>query len=52
MTGVVIKPVMGAKQGGASGFVKGLSKGILGLVVRPAGGIIDFASTSLDVIKR
>ena len=52
VTGVVTKPVSGAKHGGASGFVKGLGKGFLGLVTRPTGGIVDFASTSLDLIKR
>ncbi|CAF1671624.1 unnamed protein product, partial [Adineta ricciae] len=52
VTGVVTKPVSGAKEGGASGFVKGLGKGFLGLVTRPTGGIVDFASTSLDIIKR
>jgi vacuolar protein sorting-associated protein 13A/C len=52
VTGVVTKPVSGAKHGGASGFVKGLGKGFLGLVTRPTGGIVDFASTSLDIIKR
>ncbi len=46
------KPVAGARHGGASGFVKGLGKGFLGLVTRPTGGIVDFASTSLDTIKR
>ena len=50
--GVVTKPVSGAKVGGTSGFVKGLGKGFLGLVTRPTGGIVDFASTSLDIIKR
>jgi len=48
----VTKPVAGAKSGGASGFFKGVGKGFLGLVTRPTGGIVDFASTSLDVIKR
>jgi len=52
VTGVVTKPVSGAKHGGASGFVKGLGKGFLGLVTRPTGGIVDFASTSFDIIKR
>ncbi|CAF1260195.1 unnamed protein product [Adineta steineri] len=52
VTGVVTKPVSGAKEGGASGFVKGLGKGFIGLATRPTGGVVDFASTSLDVIKR
>ncbi|CAF4120481.1 unnamed protein product, partial [Adineta steineri] len=46
------KPVSGAKKNGALGFVKGLGKGFIGLATRPTGGVVDFASTSLDVIKR
>ncbi|CAF3414761.1 unnamed protein product [Rotaria sp. Silwood1] len=52
VTGVVTKPVTGAMRGGASGLVKGLGKGLLGLVAQPTGGIVDFASTSLDLVKR
>lgn len=52
MTGVVTKPLAGAKKGGAAGFVKGLGKGFIGLVARPTGGIVDFASSSLDLVKR
>ncbi|CAF1073014.1 unnamed protein product [Rotaria sordida] len=52
VTGVVKKPVAGAARSGASGFVKGLGKGLIGLVAQPASGIVDFASTSLDVVKR
>jgi vacuolar protein sorting-associated protein 13A/C len=48
----VTKPISGAKQGGATGFVKGLGKGFVGLVTRPTGGIVDFASTSMDLVKR
>lgn len=52
VTGVVTKPISGAKKGGAAGFVKGLGKGLVGLVTRPTGSIVDFASTSLDLVKR
>jgi vacuolar protein sorting-associated protein 13A/C len=52
LKGVVTKPVAGAKQDGASGFFKGLGKGFIGLVTRPTGGIVDFTSNSLDLIKR
>jgi vacuolar protein sorting-associated protein 13A/C len=48
----VTKPIAGAKQGGASGFAKGLGKGFIGLVTRPTGGIVDFTSTSLDLVRR
>ncbi|CAM4829563.1 unnamed protein product, partial [Rotaria magnacalcarata] len=50
--GVVSKPIRGAQHGGASGFFKGLGQGVIGLVARPTGGVVDFASTSLDLIKR
>ena len=52
MTGVVTKPISGAKHGGALGFAKGLGKGFIGLVTRPTGGIVDFTSTTLDLVKR
>ena len=52
ITAVVKKPIQGAKQDGASGFFKGLGKGFIGLVTRPTGGIVDFTSTSFDLIKR
>lgn len=52
VTGVFTKPVAGAKEQGVEGFFKGLGKGAVGLVARPAAGIVDFASGSLDVVKR
>lgn len=52
MTGVFTKPVTGAKEEGVEGFFKGLGKGAIGLVARPTAGIVDFASTSFDVVKR
>jgi len=42
----------GAKHGGVSGFATGIGKGLLGLVAQPVGGIVDFASTSLNVVQR
>ncbi|XP_049821668.1 intermembrane lipid transfer protein Vps13-like isoform X2 [Aethina tumida] len=52
VTGVFTKPVTGAKEEGVEGFFKGLGKGAIGLVARPTAGIVDFASTSFDVVKR
>lgn len=46
------KPVAGAKEDGVEGFFKGLGKGAVGLVTRPVAGVVDFASGSLDVVKR
>ncbi|XP_078056331.1 intermembrane lipid transfer protein VPS13C isoform X2 [Mustelus asterias] len=51
-TGIVTKPVEGAKKEGAAGFFKGVGKGLVGVVARPTGGIIDMASSTLQGIKK
>ncbi|CAF3467390.1 unnamed protein product [Rotaria sp. Silwood2] len=50
--GVVKKPVKGAKKSGGKGFIKGLGKGLLALVARPASGVADLTSSSFKLIKR
>lgn len=52
VTGVVTKPISGAKEQGIGGFVKGLGKGTIGLVTRPTAGIVDFAHGTFDSVKR
>ncbi|XP_053986716.1 intermembrane lipid transfer protein Vps13 isoform X2 [Hylaeus volcanicus] len=52
VTGVVMKPISGAKEEGVEGFFKGFGKGVVGLVTRPTAGVIDFASGSLGAVKR
>ncbi|KAG6239630.1 hypothetical protein E4U48_007384 [Claviceps purpurea] len=39
ITGLVTQPIRGAGKEGASGFVKGIGKGIGGLIAKPAAGI-------------
>ncbi|XP_017782476.1 PREDICTED: vacuolar protein sorting-associated protein 13C isoform X2 [Nicrophorus vespilloides] len=51
-TGIFTKPISGAKEQGVGGFFKGLGKGAVGLVTRPTAGVMDFASTSFDTVKR
>ncbi|VDK42182.1 unnamed protein product [Anisakis simplex] len=51
ITGVVSKPIEGARTGGVGGFAKGLGVGLVGAVVRPVSGVVDFASSSLDAVK-
>jgi vacuolar protein sorting-associated protein 13A/C len=46
------KMFVGARQDGFGGFFKGVGKGVVGLVARPTGGIIDFASGTFDSVKR
>lgn len=52
VTGVVMKPISGAKEEGVEGFFKGFGKGMVGLVTRPTAGAIDFASGSFGAVRR
>lgn len=52
VTGVFTKPFEGARDQGVEGFFKGLGMGAVGLVARPTAGVVDFASGSLDAVKR
>ncbi|KAF6778966.1 hypothetical protein AHF37_03448, partial [Paragonimus kellicotti] len=52
VTGLVMKPVEGAKKEGFEGFFKGVGKGLVGAVTRPVSGVVDFASSSFEGIRR
>ncbi|XP_064645587.1 intermembrane lipid transfer protein VPS13C-like isoform X5 [Lineus longissimus] len=52
VTGIVTKPVKGAKEAGVEGFFKGVGKGLVGVVTRPASGVVDFASSSFEAVRR
>ncbi|XP_067142942.1 intermembrane lipid transfer protein VPS13A-like isoform X2 [Centruroides vittatus] len=52
LSGVIVKPIVGAQQEGVEGFFKGIGKGIMGLITKPAGGVIDMVSMAFDGIKR
>jgi len=52
VTGVVTQPIKGAKEHGVGGFFKGIGKGAIGLVARPAAGVVDFASGSFEAVKK
>jgi vacuolar protein sorting-associated protein 13A/C len=52
VTGIVEKPLEGAKEDGFLGFMGGVGKGLIGVVTKPTGGIVDFTSQSLDGIRK
>ncbi len=52
ISGVVLRPIEGAQQQGVGGFFSGAVKGVVGLVTRPTAAIADFASGSLDAMKK
>ncbi|GFG28735.1 hypothetical protein Cfor_06015 [Coptotermes formosanus] len=52
LSGVIMKPIIGAQQDGVEGFFKGVGKGLMGLMTKPAGGVLDAIAMALDGIKR
>ncbi len=44
--------ILGAKAEGAAGFFKGVGKGLIGVVARPTGGLVDMASSTFEGLKR
>ena len=51
VTGIVTNPYKEGKKSGASGFMKGMGKGLVGAVVKPAAGVLDLASDVSSGIK-
>lgn len=51
VSGIVTQPIKGAQDGGAEGFFKGLGRGLVGAVVKPAVGVLDFASRTTEGIR-
>ena len=52
MRGLLVKPIEGIKEEGFVGGLKGIYKGISGLVFKPITGILDLASATADGIKQ
>ncbi|AET41679.1 membrane morphogenesis protein VPS13 Ecym_8410 [Eremothecium cymbalariae DBVPG len=51
ITGVALDPYKGASKEGATGFLKGLGKGIIGLPTKTAIGVLDLASNVSEGIR-
>lgn len=51
ITGIVEKPVEGAKEGGIGGFFKGVGVGLVGIVAKPVVGVIDATTSLTEGIK-
>lgn len=51
MEGIVTKPIQGAETEGALGFFKGVGKGLVGVVTKPAVGVFDLASNVSEGIR-
>ncbi|KAG7394100.1 Vacuolar protein sorting-associated protein 13A [Phytophthora boehmeriae] len=46
VTGVLTAPAQGAINGGLTGFIEGVGKGLIGVAVKPAAGVLDLAATT------
>ncbi|KAH7468699.1 putative vacuolar protein sorting-associated protein 13A [Phytophthora ramorum] len=46
VTGVITAPAQGAINGGFPGFLEGVGKGLIGVAVKPAAGVLDLAATT------
>eukprot|EP00050_Salpingoeca_kvevrii_P015124 m.43775 g.43775 ORF g.43775 m.43775 type:complete len:1171 (-) comp6172_c0_seq1:176-3688(-) len=46
-TGVVMQPLQEGRKGGFLGGLKGVGKGVAGLIAKPTGGLVDLVSSSL-----
>lgn len=49
--GLARKPLEGAEQEGALGFLKGIGKGVVGLATKPAIGVLDLASNISEGVR-
>ncbi|CAL1544729.1 unnamed protein product [Lymnaea stagnalis] len=52
LSGVILDPIKGAHEDGVEGFFKGVGKGLLGLLTKPTGGIVDMVSMAFDGLRR
>lgn len=50
-SGLAMEPIRGANEEGASGFFKGLGRGIVGLPTKAATGVLDFTNNISESIK-
>ncbi len=51
VSGVILEPVRGAREDGVRGFFTGISRGITGLMVKPAVGVVDLVTRSAEGLK-
>ena len=49
---LAMRACAGVKEEGAVGLLKGTGRGLVGFLVRPAGGLIDLTSGTLEFVTR
>ena len=51
VTGLLTKPVEGAREYGVEGFVSGVGKGLIGAAAQPVSGVLDLVSKTTDGVN-
>jgi len=51
ITGILTQPVKGFSKGGARGALKGVGKGLVGVVVKPVAGLVDMVAYTSEGIR-
>jgi len=51
ITGIVVEPIKGAQREGALGLVKGMGRGLAGVVLKPTIGAVDLVTRTAEGIK-
>ncbi|XP_043229917.1 vacuolar protein sorting-associated protein 13A-like [Amphibalanus amphitrite] len=52
LAGLVMHPYRGSRDGGVEGFFRGVGRGLLGLLTKPAGGVLDMVAMAMDGVSR
>lgn len=51
-TDIVVKPITGASSEGFEGFLKGLGRGTVSILVKPTLGVVDLAKYTMEGVRR
>lgn len=51
-TDIFVKPATGAMQEGVEGFLKGLGRGTVSILVKPTLGIVDLTKYTMESVRR
>eukprot|EP00897_Mesotaenium_endlicherianum_P008373 jgi/Mesen1/7564/ME000392S06833 len=51
VTGIVTKPMEGARSQGVEGFMSGVGKGLIGVAAQPVSGVLDLVSKTADGVN-
>eukprot|EP00755_Sulcionema_specki_P021681 Sspe_Gene.74709::Locus_46686_Transcript_4_4_Confidence_0.429_Length_2171::g.74709::m.74709/K19525/VPS13A_C; vacuolar protein sorting-associated protein 13A/C len=51
LSGIITKPVEGAREGGMGGLIQGVGRGLMGAVFKPVSGVLDMAAKTTEGMR-